>query len=164
MQLDHFGAFSKVLSLMGFIPFRVEMQWERDRFLYTGLSPLFEEIGGEIEVPVYSLTIHNNDKGEPAGVEAERLEPALPRAPEMVRIDNFLVTLGEVEKSEQAQEVCMACYQSVEFAPNCTHDECPLNEKGEGPGVGELVAHEPPRHQASVRPIREAPKENEPGH
>lgn len=55
-----------MLAQIEFLPLRVECQFDRDQIMYSGASPLFEEIDLGMITPEYEITfnISYDDEGE----------------------------------------------------------------------------------------------------
>lgn len=53
----HPQSFSKVLSHLQFIPTHVNFEYAWSKFLYVGLSPLFDEVVLGEEIPEYTFVI-----------------------------------------------------------------------------------------------------------
>jgi len=53
-----------ILSLLRFIPTRVEAVYYGSKFEYVGTSPLFDEVAPGFMMPTYEIIVHKADDGE----------------------------------------------------------------------------------------------------
>ncbi len=73
MVQDHPEQVAKILSMMEFVPCRVEHLWDRRQFEYIGISSLFEETPDQIMTPTYQLRMFD-EKGELVKVEVTKVD------------------------------------------------------------------------------------------
>lgn len=69
--------FATILAAMEFVPHNVQMTPDSTRIVYTGVSPIFEEVEPGGAVPQYHITVDRShlESGGTIQVEAEKREP-----------------------------------------------------------------------------------------